>query len=197
VRIREFFRKTPVCFLIILLNTVFLILTIIHGGFSLDNFMDMGALKGQAVKKGEYYRMLTVIFLHGGIIHYALNTYAIAILGQRLERLIGSVRFALLYILAGLASSMAIVLFDPYSITVGASGAIFGILGIFIYMVVFKRGMISYSERFYIIQLLAINLLITFIPGVSMAGHLGGLVGGFILGLPLLLFFRPKGGFYQ
>jgi rhomboid protease GluP len=163
-----------------------------------ESLYQMGALLGRAViEEGDYYRMLTVIFLHGGILHYAFNTYAIAILGQRLESLIGSVKFAILYILAGLASSLAIVLFDPYSLTVGASGAIFGIIGIFIYMVIFRKDIISYAERFEIIKLLVINLIITLIPGISMAGHIGGLVGGFILGFPLLMFNRPKNKFYQ
>jgi rhomboid protease GluP len=197
MRIREYFRKTPVTFLIILLNTVFLILTMINGGFTWESLFQMGALLGSEVEKGDYYRMLTVIFLHGGILHYAINTYAIAILGQRLESLIGSVRFSFLYIPAGLASSLAIVLFDPDRLTVGASGAIFGIIGIFIYMVIFRKDIISYSERFEIIKLLVLNLIITLIPGISAAGHLGGLVGGFILGFPLLMFNRPKTGFYQ
>jgi membrane associated rhomboid family serine protease len=64
-------------------------------------------------------------------------------------------------------------------------------------MVIFRKDIISYAERFEIIKLLVLNLIITLIPGISAAGHLGGLVGGFILGFPLLMFNRPKNGFYQ
>jgi membrane associated rhomboid family serine protease len=131
----------------------------------------------------EPWRMLTSVFLHGSILHLLLNMYTLWIFGQLLEGLLGRGRFLALYVLSGLAGSTGVVLLGgPLSWVLGASGAIFGLMGAF---VVIQRRLGANLTQLYI--LLAINLAIGFLPGanISWQAHLGGLVGGAIAGFIL------------
>lgn len=136
------------------------------------------------VSQGEWYRVFTGTFLHGGFIHIAFNMYALYILGPQIERALGHLEFVGIYVVALLAGSFGALLITPFDPTVGASGAIYGLLGAAV--VLQKRnGIDPWSSG--IIGLLAINLLLTFaIPGISIGGHLGGLVGGALAGLVIL-----------
>ena len=130
----------------------------------------------------EPWRMVTSMFVHSTsfLMHVALNMYTLWIFGQLLERLLGSGRFLTLYILAGWGGSVAVLwLQDPRVAVVGASGAIFGLLGAFI---VIQRSLGGPTTQLYV--LLGINLVIGFIPGFNIAwqAHLGGLVTGALIG---------------
>jgi membrane associated rhomboid family serine protease len=131
----------------------------------------------------EPWRMVTSVFVHstGFIFHVLLNMYTLWIFGQILERMLGRGRFLALYLLSGLAGSLGVLyLSDPYVAVVGASGAIFGLMGAFL---VIQRKLGGNATQLLI--LLGINLVIGFLPGVNIAwqAHLGGLVGGAIIGL--------------
>lgn len=129
----------------------------------------------------EPWRMLTSLFLHGSVLHLLLNMYTLWIFGQLLEGLLGRWRFLGLYLISGLAGSVGVVLFgDPRSWVLGASGAIFGLMGAF---VVIQRRFGANLTQLYV--LLAINLAIGFLPGanISWQAHLGGLLGGALVGL--------------
>jgi membrane associated rhomboid family serine protease len=134
------------------------------------------------VAEGEYYRLLTSIFLHYGIFHLLLNMYALWIVGGALEPLLGRVRFLALYLLSGLGGGVATYLFASMgSISAGASGAVFGLFAAF-YITMRRLG----RDTSMITVILIINFVITFlVPNISVWGHLGGfLVGGLIaLGL--------------
>jgi membrane associated rhomboid family serine protease len=129
----------------------------------------------------EPWRALTSLLLHGSILHVLLNMYTLWLFGQLLESMLGRWRFLALYLIAGLAGSIGVVVFaDPFTWVLGASGAIFGLMGAF---VVIQRRLGGNLTQLYV--LLAINLAIGFLPGanISWQAHLGGLIGGALVGL--------------
>ncbi|HYJ68064.1 MAG TPA: rhomboid family intramembrane serine protease [Nocardioidaceae bacterium] len=140
-------------------------------------FSDVGHVGG--VADGEYWRLLTAAFLHASILHILFNMYALAVFGPMLEQALGYVRFLALYLTTAIASSVTVYWLSPeHQVTVGASGAIFGLFGAS-FAVLRKRGL-DLSPLF---MLLAINLFITFaVPNISWQGHIGGLVCGLVLG---------------
>lgn len=131
---------------------------------------------------GEWWRIITSGFLHQGIVHLGLNMFALYILGQVLEPAIGTARFVAVYLVSLLAGSVgALLLSDPQTFTIGASGAVYGL---------FLATILIARERGFdqVVQTLAfwliLNLVLTFsVSGISIGGHLGGLVGGFLGGL--------------
>ena len=143
--------------------------------------VDDGALFGPAIANGhEYWRLITGGFLHAGIIHILFNMYFLYVLGQQLEPAAGRVRFAVLYFTSMLTGSFGALLLEPDSFTVGASGAVFGLMGGAV-VALRARGINPMESGLGMVILL--NLGITFIiPGISIGGHLGGLAGGLIAG---------------
>jgi membrane associated rhomboid family serine protease len=139
------------------------------------------------VAHGEWSRLLTAAFLHYGPFHLLLNMLALYWFGSALEQRIGSGRFLLLYLVSGLAGSAGALLLDPTTPTVGASGAIFGVLG---------AGFVLEQQRDYVfggsaLGIIVINLVLTFsIANISIGGHIGGLVGGAVAMLGLTRFGR-------
>jgi len=182
-----FIKRCPVSSFLIFCNTIIFIITLVIGGFSPYNLFRLGGLLPPAVFAGEYYRLFMVMFIHGSISHFLFNTlFGIMIIGAGLEKLIGSFKYFFVYFLSGLISSVVILFFST-GLTVGASGAIYGVLGTFIYIIIYQQHLVSFSDRVYIRNLLIINLVFTFlVPRISIYGHLGGLAAGFGLGLILL-----------
>jgi membrane associated rhomboid family serine protease len=137
-----------------------------------------GSLVPVLVADGQYYRLLTSMFLHYGIVHLGMNMWALWVLGRLLESVLGPARFFLLYMIAGLGGSVAVYAFaDPRVATVGASGAIFGLFSA-LFVVLRRLGRNASS----ILPVLLLNLVITFtVPGISIQGHLGGLVTGAVV----------------
>jgi len=135
-----------------------------------------GAVSRPAIADGEVWRLLTAGFLHAGLLHLMFNGFALDVLGSMLEPAIGRMRFAIIYFVSLLAGSFGALLVEPDALTVGASGAIFGLMGAAI-MVMRNRGINPMESGLGL--WLGINLVLTFsIPGISIGGHLGGLVGG-------------------
>jgi len=127
------------------------------------------------VAHGGYYRLFTSMFLHFGVVHLLMNMWAVWVLGRVLEAALGPLRFLALYLVSGLGGSGAVYYFsNPHGLTAGASGAIFGLFGALI--VVLRRLRRSVAS---VLLILLLNLVLTFsIPGISIAGHLGGLITG-------------------
>jgi membrane associated rhomboid family serine protease len=135
---------------------------------------------GPAIADGEWYRIVTGGFLHGGLIHILFNMYALYILGTLLEPAIGTPRFLGIYFVSLLAGSFGVIIQSPDTLTVGASGAIFGLFAA-AFLVARGRRLEGVAAQLGI--LLLINLAFTFsIPHISVGGHLGGLVGGLLAG---------------
>jgi membrane associated rhomboid family serine protease len=132
---------------------------------------------------GEWWRVFTGAFLHVGPVHLALNMLALLVFGAELERQLGRWRYLALYLLSALGAAAAIQLFgDPRVPVAGASGAIFGLFGALAVLMIAGR-----QDLRGLLTLLAINLFISFLPGISLLGHLGGLVVGTLTGVILLL----------
>jgi membrane associated rhomboid family serine protease len=146
-----------------------------------------GALYGPLVANGDWYRLLSAAFLHYGPIHLGMNMLALWWIGRPLEDALGPIRYLMLYVVSGLAGSAGALIANPTGVTVGASGAIFGILGA---AIVLER------QRTYVLggsamTLLIVNIAFTFaVPGISIGGHLGGLAGGALVILFLSHFGR-------
>ena len=133
------------------------------------------------VAAGEWYRLFTGMFLHYGLLHLALNMFAVWVVGGVLEPLLGRLRFLALYLLSGLGGSVAVYLFAAHTLTAGASGAVFGLFAAF-FILLRRMG----RDTSMITGILVINLLLTvLLPGISVAGHLGGLVTGALVALGL------------
>ena len=145
-------------------------------GLGRSSIIDQGALFGPAIADGEVYRIVTSGFLHAGLAHLFFNMFSLYILGSLLEPAIGRARFAAIYFVSLLAGSFGALVLQPNSLTVGASGAIFGLMGAAI-VVMRNRGINPMESGLGL--WLGLNLLITFtIPGISIGGHIGGLIGG-------------------
>jgi membrane associated rhomboid family serine protease len=140
------------------------------------------------VAHGEWWRLLSSAFLHYGPIHLAMNMYSLYFAGSILEHVIDRWRFALLYLVSGLAGAAGALVRTPDAATVGASGAIFGILGAL--FVLERRGNIATGGQ--IAALIVLNLVITFAYAgqISVGGHVGGLIGGVLLMFAFLQFRR-------
>ena len=127
------------------------------------------------VAEGEWWRLVTAAFLHYGILHLGMNMLVLWIIGPPLEEYFGHGRYALVYLVSGLAGSAGALIWSPNALTVGASGAIWGIMG---------AALVLEGRRIYVfggqaLGLVVFNLAITFlIPGISIGGHIGGLIGG-------------------
>jgi membrane associated rhomboid family serine protease len=166
------------------------------GGICGNAIADGGicGLEGSAVlsQGGEIYRIVTGAFLHAGPLHLLLNMFALYILGTLIEPAIGTLRFLGLYFAALFAGSFgALLLSDPNEVTVGASGAIFGLMAA-AFVIARHRGVDEIASQIGLFVVL--NLVFTFsIPGISIGGHLGGLVGGALAALLVIYAERLRG----
>jgi membrane associated rhomboid family serine protease len=145
-----------------------------------------GAKYNDAILQGQYWRFVTPIFLHANLLHVGLNMLNFVVLGVFIERLVGHLRFLLIYIVTGVVSIIASFTFMPQEISVGASGAIFGLVGAYsIFVLVhrraFNRGGIP--ALLWLLFIIGVNLSIgLFVPNVDNFAHVGGLLSGFLLG---------------
>ena len=191
---RPHFRHAPAVFTLILLNVAAFLFEISIGDWNDPEVLHrIGALEPYAVVvQGQYWRLFTALFLHGGFAHLLFNVFALYVLGPPLERSIGAVRFTLCYLISGLASSAGVVLLTVIGLVqvsqlVGASGCIMGIVGAWAGFLLRHRHAPHAKQRltniFMIIVIQTAFDLST--PQVSMAAHFCGLVAGFFLGLIL------------
>ena len=152
------------------------------GPFGGDLIAD-GAVSRPTVADGEWWRLITAGFLHAGLFHLFFNMFALYILGGLLEPAIGRLRFGLIYAVSLLAGSFGALLLEETGRTVGASGAIFGLMGAAV-VIMRNRGINPMESGLGL--WIGLNLLITFtVPGISIGGHIGGLAGGVVAALLL------------
>lgn len=142
-----------------------------------------GAFYGPNVQNGEWWRAFTAAFIHDGFLHIAFNMFALWQIGTIVEKLFGTPKMAMLYVASIIGSGWAIYQFSYSEVTIGASGAIFGLFGA---LVAAGLRLGKYGQQLVrsMLGLVIINVLLGFmIPNISQAGHLGGLVAGFVLGV--------------
>jgi membrane associated rhomboid family serine protease len=173
-------------YVLIGINVVAGIGSLLGGGAGADSssLTDDGGVSRHFVAEGEYYRLLTAGFLHAGPFHLLTNMLALWILGSMIEPALGRWRFGLIYFVSLLCGSFGALLLSPDSLTVGASGAVFGLMG--------AAAILARNRGFSLMESglgiwIGLNLLITFaVPNISIGGHLGGLVGGAVAALLLI-----------
>jgi len=163
------------------INVLMFILTQIADMMTGNGLLLLGSKVNALIGLGEFWRLFTAMFLHSDILHLLFNMMALYIIGRDIERFYGKTKFLIIYFVSGLIGSGASFLLVPEN-SVGASGAIFGLMGANLFL--YKLNPTVYKRLFGtdLIFLVAINLLIGLVrPNIDMAGHIGGLIGGFFL----------------
>ena len=181
-----FSMKEPVVTYAIMVVCIFLYLFIAFTGSSniidinVNDLVEFGGNVGSLVKSGEYFRLFSSIFLHGSILHLACNMYSMYVIGPQLESFYGKLKYLYIFILSGISGSLLSLAFNPGNIvSVGASGAIFGILGSLCYFGYHYRVYLGNALKSQILPIIVLNLMLGFmVNGIDNFAHIGGLVGG-------------------
>ena len=187
-------RSAPAVFVLILVNVLVFLFEISAGDWNDPKVLHrIGALEPYAVvAQGEYWRLFTALFLHGGFLHLAFNLFALYILGPPLERSIGTIRFVACYLISGLVASAGVVVLNEIGMlraaeVIGASGCIMGVVGAWAgFLLRHRHAPFAKQQLANVGLIVAIQIAFDLsTPQVSMAAHMCGLVGGFFLGLIL------------
>ncbi len=147
-----------------------------------EEILDTFCLYGPYIRKyNEYYRLFTGMFLHADIMHVLLNCYTLYIIGSQLESFMGKVKYTIIYLISGIFASLLSITLSSYA-SVGASGAIFGLMGSLLYFGYHYRVFLGNVLKSQLIPLILFNLLYGFIvPGIDNFAHIGGLIGGVLI----------------
>jgi len=191
-KLKIFYRRSKVTFVLLSIMIIYFILMTLNGGTTnTETLLKYGAMAPPfVVEFNQYYRFITSIFIHIGITHMFFNGYALYIFGPQIERLMGPKKYLLFFLLTGIGGNLATFIFNYVSVSAGASGSLFGLLGAFLYLIHRHKEMITPEGRKSLLSMLGINLLLTFaVPSISVTAHLGGLIMGYLLSY---VFIRPK-----
>jgi rhomboid protease GluP len=178
--------KQPIVTYIIMAICIilFILMELSGGSTNSQTLLKYGANLDVLVKNGEYYRLFTCIFLHIGIMHLLCNMYSLYIIGREVENLFGKIKYIIIFILSGIFGSIMSLAFTHNTISAGASGAIFGLLGALLYFGMHYRTYLGEAIKRSIIPIIVVNLIIGFFAeGIDLAAHIGGLVGGILLAM--------------
>ena len=186
---KDFLRFYPVVSAIIALQVVVWAIMYFNLPYGREIYY-YGIGQNLAIQQGDYWRILTPIFMHdvNGITHILFNSFALVLFGPALETMLGKFKFIFLYLGSGIFANLFTYLIDTDStiLHLGASGAIYALLGFIVYLIFFVPGMLDPVSRQIALTYTFIGIIMTFIqPGVSIPGHVFGLVGGFAFG-PIL-----------
>ena len=146
----------------------------------------MGAKVNSLIDKGQVWRLITCAFLHGGLIHIFFNMYALKILGPEIEYVYGKIKYLVIYLLSAIAASIFSYIFGPQSVSVGASGAIFGLFGAMLIFGIKHRKQMGKAYMMNILQVIFVNVIIGISSSnIDNAAHFGGLIVGALIALLL------------
>lgn len=184
--------KYPVItYILILLNVFMYIFPILYN--KEQSLLEHFCIYGDFVRNGEYYRLLTGTFLHANIIHLLCNMYALYILGTQLESFVGKIKFLIIYLFSALTGSLLSLIFLKNGISIGASGAIFGVAGALIYFGLHYRVYLGSVVKTNLLPIIIINLSLGFMmKGVDNWAHIGGLIGGLLANMALGVKYKSK-----
>ena len=179
--------KPIITYILIFINIVMFVLMYMlgNGSENTNTLIDFGANYILLTKAGEYYRLITSGFLHIGVIHLLLNIYSLYIVGSQVEYFYGKVKYIIIYLFSLIMGSLfTVALSSVNTVSAGASGAIFGLLGSILYFGIKYRGYIGNSLVNQIVPVVVLNLIIGFTtPGIGNAAHIGGLIGGYLISM--------------
>ncbi|SKC43642.1 rhomboid family intramembrane serine protease [Maledivibacter halophilus] len=178
------YKKFYLSHIIIAINSIIFILMFLVDkslSFNVYTLIDFGAKYNPLIASGEYYRLITPIFLHSDITHILFNMYALNILGKNIEIIYGRVKFIIIYLTAGLFGSLGSFIFTK-SVAVGASGAIFGLFGAYIYLYISRPNVFNTKFLKNLLSIIGLNLFLGIVfPNIDNWAHIWGLVGGIII----------------
>ena len=151
-----------------------------------DEIIANYSIYGPSIRAGQYYRLLTGAFLHANLVHLLFNCYALTIIGTQLESFLGKTKYILIYLFSAIIASLFSMTFAGNYCSIGASGAIFGLMGSLVYFGYHYRVYLGNVVKSQIIPLILMNLALGFIlPGVDNSAHIGGLLGGALITVAL------------
>lgn len=183
--------QIPVTTTLIAMNIIMFIISVIISGDILNidvyTLLTLGAKYGPLIEAGQWWRLITCTFLHGGLMHIAFNMYSLYILGSQLEPVFSKTKYIILYIISGLAASILGNILLPNTVSIGASGAIFGLLGALLVFVIKNKDNINKGALSNLVMVIGINLFIgATTPSIDNYAHIGGLGMGILIGIILL-----------
>ena len=177
-------RKPYVTYFLIAVNIIFYLVPMLFNQH--NNVLVSYCVHGPSIRAGDYYRLITGIFLHGGILHLVCNCYSLYVIGSQIENFLGKVKYSIVYLFSGVIGALFSISFGGMTPSVGASGAIFGLMGALLYFGYYYRVYLGNVVKSQILPLIAINLGIGFlVPNVDNFAHIGGLIGGTMMTMAL------------
>lgn len=185
-RIEDVFKpKIPmITYILIAINVVVYIFGIFFTNY--DAFLNAFCIHGPSIRAGQFYRLLTGIFVHANLAHIFFNCYALYVVGSQIESFYGKFKYTVIYFFSGLMGALFSIIFNGNTASVGASGAIFGLMGSLLYFGYYYRVYLGNVVKSQIIPLILINLGIGFLSGgIDNYAHIGGLIGGILVSVAL------------
>ena len=176
-----FKNKGPyITYFLISLNILFFIVPYLLGQY--DSIINIFCVHGPSIRAGQYYRLISGVFLHASLLHLSFNCYSLYVIGSQIENFLGRVKYLVIYLFSGLIGSLFSIAFGGGNASVGASGAIFGLMGALVYFGYYYRVYLGNVVKSQILPLIALNLGLGFlVAGVDNFAHIGGLLGGAII----------------
>lgn len=181
-------KKIVVTNVLIAINVIAFFVTFIltQGNFTVGNMLDLGALNYYYVRSGEVWRLISAGFLHGGLMHLLFNMYTLYVIGTQIENFIGKKKYLIIYFFSMICAGLMSCAISSQTVSVGASGAIFGLLGSLVYFGFYYRLYLGSILKNQIIPLIILNLAMGFMMnGIDNAAHIGGLIAGLFIAMGL------------
>lgn len=181
-------KKIVVTNVLIAINVIafFASFILTQGNFTVGNMLELGAINYYYLREGEVWRLITSGFLHGGIMHLLFNMYSLYVIGTQIENFIGKKKYLIIYFFSMICAGLMSCALSVSTVSVGASGAIFGLLGSLVYFGYYYRLYLGSVLKNQIIPLIALNLILGFMTtGIDNAAHIGGLIAGLFIAMGL------------
>jgi len=175
---KVFKSKFPVItYALIVINVIMFAVPLLYG--QLEAMVETLCTHGPSIRAGQYYRLISGMFMHGSLFHIIFNCYALYVLGTQLESFMGKIKYITIYFFSGLMGALFSIIFNGNVASIGASGAIFGLMGSLLYFGYHYRVYLGNVIKSQILPLIVANLLFGLLmPGIDNAAHIGGLIGG-------------------
>ncbi|RFA33660.1 rhomboid family intramembrane serine protease [Virgibacillus dokdonensis] len=186
--IKEFIQSYPIVSTLVIIHlALWLVINFLQLPFGIWLYQ-LGEGSNYGIEQGEYWRLITPIFLHADLMHALFNSFSLVLFGPALEQMLGRTKFIIGYLFAGIFGNLGTYLVeDLFYFHIGASGAIFGLFGIYIFMVLFRKHLIDQISSQIVTTIFVIGLIMTFFnPGINVSGHIFGFLGGVIIA-PIVL----------
>ncbi|MEK3889605.1 rhomboid family intramembrane serine protease [Bacillus sp. FSL K6-3431] len=183
----QFLKYYPIISIIIAIQIVFFLMMRIPffpNNLIFESFSGVNVF----IFEGEYWRLITPILMHVGFSHLFFNSFSLILFGPALERALGKITFLIVYFTCGLGANIAtLFIHPPYYVHIGASGAIFGLFGVYLAVILFKKEAMPQQGRQVIIPIAVISVIMTFFQsGVNITGHIFGVISGILIGKLLI-----------